>query len=272
MSKTNSTLRQKIAVLVDFTDGSSSALKQADQLARKTGASITAVHVVGKNEQIEQAGKELKGFVAGHFDSPYEVKTEVVAGDLNEAVPAVMKRIEPDLVIVCSHGIKGIAQHLFGSRILHLAEVMRFPMIIIHENIKVNLSEAKSILFPIGPHDEFDIKIRQTAALAKVLGATIVMYEIETPGAASSDQLEANKAAAKKYFSEAGVASKYVLDEMKMLSAGFSRQTLAYAVENQASMISLMATVSKNDIRFGSGDKENLVNNPNGVPVLLCMA
>jgi hypothetical protein len=62
-----------------------------------------------------------------------------------------------------------------------------------------------------------------------------------------------------------------VIDELKVISAGFSRQTMEYASDNHIQLISLMASVSKLDTLYGVGDKENFLVNPNGIPILCCM-
>lgn len=261
---------QRVAVLIDFTDGSVIAFKQAEQLAAKAKSEIHAVHITDSNDKMEAAGSHLRGFVAAHSAAPHEVKTHVGVGNVQQTAPAMMKKISPDVVVVCTHGIKGIAQHLFGAKILQIARVMRYPMIILHENNRVNIAEVDSILFPLGPHPEFATKIRQTGVLAQALGASVVLYEIETPGSAPDADLEKNKNIATLQFNEMRVNSKYVFDEMKFVSAGYSRQTLAYATENHFGLISVMASVSQNQIRFAAGDKENLVINDEGVPVLVC--
>jgi len=261
---------QRVAVLIDFTDGSVMAIKQAEQLAAKAKAELHAVHITTANDKLEAANSQLRGFVAAHAAAPHEVRTHVGVGNVQQSAPALMKKISPDVIVVCTHGIKGIAQQLFGAKILKIAQVMHYPMIILHENNRVNIAEVDSILFPLGPHPEFAAKIRQTGVVAQALGASVVLYEIETPGSETDPSIEKNKNAAIQHFSELRVNSKYVFDEMKFVSAGYSRQTLAYATENHFGMISVMASVSANQIRFAAGDKENLVINEEGVPVLVC--
>lgn len=261
---------QRVAVLIDFTEGSVMAFKQAEQLAAKTNAELHAVHICASNDKVEASAAELRGFVSANSASPHKIKSDIGIGSVQQATPDIMRKINPDVVVVCTHGIKGIAQHLFGAKILKIAESIRFPLIIVHENNKVNLAEVKSILFPLGPHSGFASKIKQTGVIAKAVGASVVMYEIETMGSAPDENLEKNKNSATAHFNEIKLDARYVLDEMRFVSAGFSRQTIAYAAENHFDLISLMTTVSKNDMRFGAGDKENLVMNTEGIPVLLC--
>ncbi len=263
---------QRIAVLIDFTPGSIIALKQAEDLAQKTSAQVHAINVTDSADKVELTGSDLKKFVVANSANPARIQIEIGVGQLLPAVASALKRLQPDLVIVCTHRIKGIAQHLFGANILKLVQSIHFPTIVVHENNKVNISTVTEILFPLGPHPEFETKIKQTAALAKVLNASVTMYEIDSLGSDVDNHLEKNRSTAKKYFMDANIETTNVLDEVKFVSAGYSRQTLEYAVDHQIGLISLMATVSKNDLRFGTGDKENFLVNAAGIPVLCCMS
>jgi hypothetical protein len=55
-----------------------------------------------------------------------------------------------------------------------------------------------------------------------------------------------------------------------MYSVGFSRQSLEYIANHPTDLISIMAQVSKRNKSFGNADKENMILNPMGIPVLCC--
>ncbi len=262
---------KKIVVLIDFTEGSKTALKQACLLSSKNGAAISVVNIVDTPDKSAQAEQALSNFITEH--ATCKVKTEAVigVGTLFTAVPSLLKKLEPDLVIICTHGIKGMFQHLFGAHILKLVQTIDYPTIVIQENNKINFSEINKILMPIGPHPDFNIKVRQTASLAKALGAEVVVYEIDRDDFDSGDHLmEKNRNLIRQYFEEHQVPYSKKLDELKIISAGFSRQTLEFASTENISLISLMSTVSKDEVVFGVGDKENFLVNPYGIPILCC--
>jgi nucleotide-binding universal stress UspA family protein len=260
---------KKIAVLIDFTEGSKVALIQAAALAKKTNAKICGLHIVSALNKVSDATVELDQFLK---DYAVGVASEslVDVGSLNTAVHDGLKKIEPDLVVVCTHGVKGMFQTLFGAHILKLVQSIPYPCIVIHEKSNVDLASTKKILFPIGPHPEFMTKIKQVSAFAKALNATVVIYEIDRPAGEYEVLLAKNMEHAKTYFDEQGVSYSKVLEEVKVFSVGFSRQTIDYASENGISIIGLMATVSQNEELFGLGDKENFLVNEQGVSVLSC--
>jgi nucleotide-binding universal stress UspA family protein len=259
-----------IAVLIDFTEGAKTALNQAILLANKNGATVYGINIAETAEKVHQSETDLRAFLNTLPESHAQTKIAIGVGTLFTAVPSVLKKIDPDLVLVCTHGVKGMFQHLFGAHILKLVQVIPFPSIVIQENNRVDFSNINKILMPIGPHPFFEKKIRQTVRLAKAFGAEIIVYEIDKPGLDADNQMEKNRQLAKDYFTEHGITYNRILDDLRVISAGFSRQTLEYAVDNKVSLISLMATISKNDVLFGVGDKENFLVNNYGIPVLCC--
>jgi nucleotide-binding universal stress UspA family protein len=262
---------KNIAVLIDFTEGSITALKQAEAFATKIGATLHAVNIASSPDKIANASSNLSDFIVEHATHAANIKLEVGEGNLFTAIPSVLSRFEPNLVIVCTHGIKGMFQHLFGAHILKLVQSIPYPTIVVQENNQTDISQIKKILFPLGPHPDFSIKIKQTIALALVLDAKVYLYKIERPGMGYEEQLDQNFQHARNAFAENNIATHRVLDDIEIISAGYSRQTIEYAYKNEIQLISLMASVSNLDLLFGVGDKENFMVNSYGIPILCCM-
>ena len=259
-----------IAVLIDFTEGSKAALLQALAIAQKANANLFAIHIVANQEKVKQAEIELDSFLLASNNSVIKVTPIVNFGSLAATCNSTLNKINADLVLICTHGIKGMFQQLFGAQILKLVQAITFPCLVISENTKVDLSKARSILFPIGPHPEFMVKIKQTATFAKFLNASIVLFKIDRNGADAEDLLNKNLEAARNYFTENEISYSKVLEELSGFSVGFSRQTLEFANKNGLSILSMMATVSNNDAVFGYGDKENFLVNNHGISILTC--
>ncbi|MDZ4667653.1 MAG: universal stress protein [bacterium] len=262
---------KNIAVLIDFTEGSITALVQAETFAKKIGATLHAVNIAPSPDKIASATSNLTQFLEKYAANSQDIKLEVGEGNLFTALPTILGRFEPSLVIVCTHGIKGMFQHLFGAHILKLVQSIPYPSIVIQENNQTDISSINKILFPLGPHPDFSIKIKQTIALALILQAEVYLYKIERPGMGYEDQLDQNFQHAKNAFTENKITTHRVIDELQIISAGYSRQTIEYAYKNQIQIISLMASVSNLDLLFGVGDKENFMVNTYGIPILCCM-
>jgi hypothetical protein len=260
---------KNIVVFIDFTEGSKIALVQAAAFVKEANATLFGVHIVSSARQIEDAEKQLTAFIKENL--PFEVKFEAIAADgsLVSAADSLLKKIEADLAVVCTHGVKGM-QHLFGAQILKLVQGIPCPSVVIQAHSKEDLAKVKQILLPIGPHPDFMVKVRQTTALAKVLNASVVIYEINRPGSDFENLLSQNTDLAKSYFEEHGVPFTRVSEDVSILSVGYFRQTVEYASKNNINMISLMAVVSKNDLLFAAGDKENFLVNSQGISILTC--
>lgn len=260
---------KNIVVLIDFTDGAAVALKQAISLSKHTHAKVIGLHIVSAPEKVNGAEVELKTFIA-KYDGDALVDNKVVVGTLIQATNDALRKINPDLVLVCTHGVKGMYQYLFGAQILKLVQAIPFPTLVVHENKGVDLTQAKTILMPIGPHPEFQLKIKQTAALAKALGSSIIIYRINRTGIDFEKILVKNEEDAKRYFVEENVPFTNVLEDIEFVSVGYSRQTINYAVKHNIGILTLMANISNNDQLFGYGDKENFLVNEEGISVLCC--
>jgi hypothetical protein len=261
---------KKIAVLIDYTEGSKIALSQSILLAQKLDAGIVALNIVQENENMTQAEIDLNKFLVENSNGRVSIETSIGTGNIFQSIPLLLKKIEPIYVVICTHGLKGLFQHIFGAHILKLVQAISYSCIVLQENNKTNLSEIKSILMPIGPHPDFDIKINTSAKISKELNAPITIYEIDRVGLDLGNQFEVNKEKTKAYFIKNQVKHTKILDELKVVSAGFSRQTIDYAKSNNYDLISLMSTISKNDILFGIADKENFLINAAGIPILCC--
>jgi hypothetical protein len=263
---------KNIAVLIDFTEGSIAALKQGAALAHKTNSTLYGVHVVSSAGKVEGAHKQLLAFMGMHVQNGVATEAVVSEGTLTGGTQEALKKIMPDLVIICTHGIKGMFQHLFGAQILKLVQALSYPCIVIQENTQAEIANTQKVLFPLGPHPDFMVKIKQTTAFMKALNAAAVIYEIDRPGGDYENLLSKNLEQAKAYFDEHGIAYTRILEEVKVISVGYSRQTIDYASANGVSIIALMATVSNNEELFGVGDKENFLVNEQGVSILTCNA
>jgi universal stress protein A len=119
---------RRILCPVDFDDNADAAMREAGALARSAGGSIILLHVV----QISPLATE--GFVLGQLEESqtkdaraklqklaerelpttnYEIAIEV--GDPADVILAMGKRLAVDLVVMATHGRRGVAHLILGS-------------------------------------------------------------------------------------------------------------------------------------------------------------
>lgn len=124
---------KKILVPVDFSDNSRKILQAAAGLAGQFGAELSVVFVVQsfddysgffvphvpiaqfEEEMVRSAEDKMKAFVAETLPTETPVQTRVLAGDVAESIIEHAARTGIDLIVMGTHGYKGLERVLFGS-------------------------------------------------------------------------------------------------------------------------------------------------------------
>ncbi|MBL8613562.1 MAG: universal stress protein [Myxococcales bacterium] len=123
---------KNLLVPVDFSDTSESALNYAIDLARTLGAKVTVLHayeipVVGLPEgamvlTADVAGRimtasqaALDAEIAKHKDDGVAIEAVLKSGDPRDVVVETAKELGCDLIVIGTHGRRGIARALLGS-------------------------------------------------------------------------------------------------------------------------------------------------------------
>lgn len=135
----------KILCPVDFSDFSRTALPKAEELARQFGASIMLAHVVdarldypewiaqatvnNSGELAKSSEEELNAIAEGMHDIDTEVK--VAVGITHTTLVSMVADNDIDLVVLPSHGRKGIAHMLLGSTAEKLVRLAPSPVLVV---------------------------------------------------------------------------------------------------------------------------------------------
>lgn len=123
---------QKIVCALDLSEHSKVVADYATMMAKMSGASIVAVYAAPTltqytgfhvppntidsfvGEIVSGAEKAMATFIAEHF-SGVDVKSEVVVGYAAEEILALAENEKADIIVMGTHGRKGIDRILFGS-------------------------------------------------------------------------------------------------------------------------------------------------------------
>ena len=87
---------------------------------------------VVENELIAGAEKRLYEFVDEHFSEYANTKTVVVAGDASEEIINYIEEHHIDLVIMGTHGRKGMDKVLFGSVAERVLKTSPVPVMVVN--------------------------------------------------------------------------------------------------------------------------------------------
>ncbi len=141
-------LRQ-ILVPVDFTETSERALSYAVEVARKFEASITVLHAYqipvygfpdGAYITAADVAAQLSTAAQGRLDSIIEsqklagvpIVSVLRDGVAWEEINAVAQEIKADLIIIGTHGRRGLARALLGSVAENVIRTAKIPVLVIH--------------------------------------------------------------------------------------------------------------------------------------------
>jgi len=142
---------RRILVPTDFTETSEHALDWAITLAERLGASITVMHsyeipiagfpdasIVATPDlaaRISEASQEaLDKAVDGHRARGIPLEALLREGVAWEEINAVADEIDADLVVIGTHGRRGLARALLGSVAEHVVRTGRRPIVTIRSD------------------------------------------------------------------------------------------------------------------------------------------
>ena len=141
-----------ILVAVDFSDSSEAALAYAVELAKPLGAKLVVMHsyelpVYGFPDgalvaSVEVATRIMQGAQTGleamveRYKDVAELSTIVRQGVPWEEVRAVAEEVDADMIVIGTHGRKGIARALLGSVAEKILRTSTRPVLAVHAHDK----------------------------------------------------------------------------------------------------------------------------------------
>ncbi|MCB9171093.1 MAG: universal stress protein [Flavobacteriales bacterium] len=254
----------------DLTELGTIALDHAVQVAEGFEASITLLHVSGKNEQ--------DGAAAEHVRKVLDAEVERVKGRASakyliingHALPAIAHEAQRDhmLMVAGTHGARGLRQNLFGADILGLVRHAGIPSLVVQHGAPVRPFDR--IVMPVTGHTDIGMMLDTVIALARVWNAEVEVYQLVRPGGSPSERLMENKVRMLDSLAEAGVRHQEVNEPPTVYSVGFAQQTLQHAAQVGAGLIAIMAKASDEYRYIADAEKERMLTNAALIPVLCC--
>jgi len=140
---------QKILVPVDFTETSERALRYGIQLAQRFGAQVAILHSYqipvygfpdGAYITAADVASQLSTAAQARLDALYEAHKDAgvtVTSLLRDGVPweeinAAATELGADLIIIGTHGRRGLARALLGSVAENVIRTVTIPVMVIH--------------------------------------------------------------------------------------------------------------------------------------------
>lgn len=173
----------RILVPVDGSTFSEQLVTPAAGIARTTGSNLALLRVVERGDDRAAATEYVKK-LAAPVDATalcLEAPDEGVAA----AIRHEAKRVPGTLVAMCSQGRSGALQVIFGSVALQVLRSLGEPLIVFHPQMDSLLAfpTIRQVVLPLDGSDVSETIVPQAAALAKWLGAKVVVVSVIDPAA-----------------------------------------------------------------------------------------
>lgn len=256
----------KILVPTDFRNPATNALQQALALARLTGGSLELLHIAKPDRPDEGKGQLQSMSESVHRDHGIPCNSIVEVGDIFEDIGRIAEKHKATFMVVGTNGIHGIAQHLFGARILKVLRSVSIPAVVVQEDTAV-VPKFEKILLPVDDIADFDQKVNSMVPFATWCNAEVMLYAIKHP-MKSDKMLRENIQKARKMLNDAGISFSETEESPKVFSAGIAKQTLNFSKEWGADLvvISICETRTMSDIN--QADCERVLTNESHTAVL----
>lgn len=263
---------KKIGALIDFTPTSDIVVEYSTMLAKSMNLEVEFIHVAEDSDiDVKKNQTEiLDNYVSFVESKGQKARHAIHYGSFFRVITSILKESHIDLVIIGTHGKKGIMQNLFGSHILKLVQMTKLPSLVIQENTVIPKDGINKILCPVSSHDNFNVQLQQCTELLSPNGQ-LDIYAIHKTSQLDENS-QANINSAKDFMELNGINYSIKEEDASFYSVGYSKQTLEFLKNNSYNMISIMSQISEASKYFGEMDKENIILNPMGVPVLCCDA
>ena len=262
-------MKNKIIIPTDLTEAANHAIQQAIVIAVKTGSSLTLLHVL---DDKHGSAKDITTTLQAEAEkirqtSGLNCENLIIEGNIFDVIPNVVCEKDYDLMVIGTHGIKGIRQMLFGADILKLVAKIPLPVLVVQEESPFIVSFHKLVL-PVSSHVTFQSAVEAVLLFAGIYPIEVHLYSVHKPGFIWSDQLLKNIEEATQQFEARGVKMIRVKEEQNVYSQGYAKQTLNYAHSVGADAIWMISIPSKEEYYQAQPYKEAVLLNEFYIPVL----
>ena len=262
-------LSQDLLCATDLTPAADQAVQAAVVIAERLGTKVTLLHVLNKDERTEAGKKtvlEAMAAQARKAGGDAVVNHKLLEGDFMDRIAEETAR-DHSMMVLGTHGARGLRQTLLGADILKLVRRSSVPSFVVQEGSSLDHLLEKIVL-PVAAHSDIDRLLAVVAALAKAFAAEVHIFQLMRPREEPSDELIANKLKMLHFFEKEGVRHKEVNSPSTIFSIGFAEPTINYAKEIGAGCIAIMAHASDEYRYIADAEKERMLANDARVPVL----
>lgn len=258
--------KRTILVPWDFTIVAEYAFAYAVMLSKTIGTSITLLHVVNSEKQIDAAVQKLDMDIS-KLEEKYSVRpsAKVLKGSIFKDISNYASESNlVEMVIMGTHGIKGM-QKLTGSRALKVILGSRVPFFVVQDF--PSRDKFDNIIFPVDFKKENKEKIKWAYYLCSLYQSKIYLVHTAVTDRLFRNRVYSNIEFARKYFRNTSFRYEIVSIPKK---TNFANDVIEFSQEKDANAILIMTSKSINFFDFALGPTEQfIIANSAKIPVMV---
>jgi len=244
----------------DFTTAGDTALNYAVDLAKTFNAEINLLHVTKNSSENKKAEAKCSDIIEKLDNRGLTINLIVRKGDIFETIANVAKENHTSIVIMGTHGAKGM-QKVFGSFAIKVIKSTHTPFIIVQEGQEYKTT--KNIVFPVDTSKE-SLQIEQVvSAIARKSNSKVHILSEKYTDTSYKIKSAVNLQILNKEFSEHNI--EYVNVNIKKIA---SNDILNYAKINDCDLIGISYY---SDSIFSQFDTifQDIITNKEKIPALI---
>ncbi|MBZ0206353.1 MAG: universal stress protein [Flavobacteriales bacterium] len=253
----------------DLTLAADVALSYSGHIAECSSGEVTLFHALSKKDA-QGGGVDLKKAHTATLDqmASHGVKVSEVQRE-----GAFMKEIIAEsrngysMMVAGTHGVRGLRQEMLGSDMLNLVRMVAVPTLVVqvYSPRKVNMER---ILMPVAGHDDISPLLDAVCSVAKTCGSHVDVYQQLVEGQTTSNALLTNKVKMLDRLAKEGIKHAEVNEPVEKFYEGFVLRTIRHARNTGVDCIAIMAHASGEHKKIADKEKQELITNELGVPIL----
>jgi nucleotide-binding universal stress UspA family protein len=257
----------KIIVPTDFSSTSDKAIEYAIAFSKKSEAEIHLLNIVKTKEDEPEALSRLTEQInVWHERTGVKSIAMVKQGNIFEDIPSVVASEEGNLVVMGTHGLKGL-QYIVGSHALRVITETKAPFIVVQDETKVKPSIAK-ILVPLDLHKETKQKIRFAGDMAEKFKSAVHIIVPKEEDEYLHNAIMRNLSYAEGYFESREITYQTVVAEAN--SGHFAEAVIEHAERESIDLICILNFANEKMIHaFGVDAEQKVITNKAAIPVMV---
>lgn len=257
---------KKIIVPSDFTSVADSAIHYAIQINKVLQYQIVLLNIAKDDGDVADANEKLKAQVA-KFKNKHNVDLEAMVrvGNIFDHIPQVAKEENAELVVMGTHGLRGLMQFIVGGNALRIINDSAMPIIITQSDTQTE--KISKILVPLDLHKE----TKQTLTVAKDVAARF-NAEVHIVSPDEKDEFLRNRIVRNIHYAEGYLEEHGLKYKTTMLESGigFTKEVIKYAKYNGIDLICILNTSDEQLIHaFGIDSEQKMITNDADIPVMV---